>query len=159
MRHAPRGFSDRSYIVKKISVGQITMGVTRRTFSAMLASVTASPELAFAQAKKTQRIDVHHHVAAPSWLQAIKLIGADDPVIANWSVQKSLDDMDKGGIATAVLSGNPPQVRPLGRDAAARIARESNEYVKQCCLCRTSRKASRRSPTPWTRLRPTASAS
>lgn len=107
------------------------MGVTRRTFSAMLASVIASPELAFAQAKKTQRIDVHHHIAAPSWLQAIKLIGADDPVIANWSVQKSLDDMDKGGIATAVLSGNPPQVRPLGRDAAARIARESNEYVKQ----------------------------
>jgi 6-methylsalicylate decarboxylase len=78
-----------------------------------------------------KRIDVHHHIAAPSWLQAIKLIDADDPVIANWSVQKSLDDMDKGGIATAVLSGNPPQVRPLGRDAAARIARESNEYAKQ----------------------------
>ena len=62
-------------------------------------------------------------------LQAMKLIGAGDPVIANWSVQKSLDDMDKGGIATAVLSGNPPQVRPVGRDVAARIARESNEYV------------------------------
>jgi 6-methylsalicylate decarboxylase len=112
-------------------MGQITMGVTRRTFSAMLANVIARPELAFAKAKQTQRIDVHHHIAAPSWLQAIKLIGADDPVIANWSVQKSLDDMDKGGVATAVLSGNPPQVRPLGRDAAARIARESNEYVKQ----------------------------
>jgi 6-methylsalicylate decarboxylase len=107
------------------------MDLTRRTFSAMLASVIASPELAFAQEKKTLRIDVHHHIAAPSWLQAIKLIGADDPVIANWSVQKSLDDMDKGGIATAVLSGNPPQVRPLGRDAAARIASESNEYAKQ----------------------------
>jgi 6-methylsalicylate decarboxylase len=61
----------------------------------------------------------------------MKLIGADDPVIANWSVQKSLDDMDKGGVATAILSGNVPQVRPLGRDAAVRVARESNEYAKQ----------------------------
>ena len=78
-----------------------------------------------------RRIDVHHHFAAPSWLQAMKLIGADNAPIANWSVQKSLDDMDKGGVATAVLSGNVPQVRPLGREAAAHIARESNEYAKE----------------------------
>jgi 6-methylsalicylate decarboxylase len=77
------------------------------------------------------RIDVHHHVASPTWLQAMKLIDADDPMIANWSVQKSLDDMDKGGVATAILSGNVPQVRPLGGEAATRIARESNEYAKQ----------------------------
>jgi predicted TIM-barrel fold metal-dependent hydrolase len=78
-----------------------------------------------------QRIDVHHHLASPGWLQAMKLIGAADPVVANWSVQKSLDDMDKGGVATAVLSGNVPQVRPLSGDAAVRIARESNEYATQ----------------------------
>jgi 6-methylsalicylate decarboxylase len=46
-------------------------------------------------------------------------------------VQKSLDDMEKGGVATAVLSGNVPQARPFGKDAAVRIARESNEYAKQ----------------------------
>jgi predicted TIM-barrel fold metal-dependent hydrolase len=34
-------------------------------------------------------------------------------------------------VATAVLSGNVPQARPLARDAAARIARESNDYAKQ----------------------------
>jgi 6-methylsalicylate decarboxylase len=78
-----------------------------------------------------RRIDVHHHFASPSWLQAMKLIGSDNQPIANWSVQKSLDDMDKGGVATAILSGNVPQVRPLGREAATRIARESNEYAKQ----------------------------
>ncbi len=79
----------------------------------------------------TQRIDVHHHLASPEWLQVMKLIGVEDPVIANWSVQRSLDDMDKGGIATAILSGNVPQVRPLGREAAGRIARQSNEYAKR----------------------------
>ena len=78
-----------------------------------------------------RRIDVHHHFASPSWLQAMKLIGADNLPIANWSAQKSLDDMDKGGVATAILSGNVPQVRPLGREAATRIARETNEYAKQ----------------------------
>jgi predicted TIM-barrel fold metal-dependent hydrolase len=87
----------------------------------------------------TQRIDVHHHIASPSWLQAIKRIGADDPVIANWSVQKSLDDMDKGGVATAVLSANVPQGRPLARDVAIRIARESNEYAKQLATTHTGR--------------------
>jgi predicted TIM-barrel fold metal-dependent hydrolase len=87
----------------------------------------------------TQRIDVHHHIASPSWLHAIKLIGADDPVIANWSVQKSLDDMDKGGVATAVLSANVPQARPLARDVAVRIARESNEYAKQLATTHAGR--------------------
>jgi 6-methylsalicylate decarboxylase len=110
----------------------LTMPVTRRTFSAMLASAVAAPRPSVSQPKAAvQRIDVHHHIASPSWLQAMKLIGADDPVIANWSVQKSLDDMDKGGVATAVLSANAPQARPLSRDAAIRIARESNEYAKQ----------------------------
>ena len=76
-----------------------------------------------------ERIDVHHHLASPSWLQAMVLFGANSAVIANWTVQKSLDDMDKGGVATAVLSGNVPHLRPLAREAAARLARESNEYA------------------------------
>src|SRR5580704_12877683 len=79
------------------------------------AAVAGFPTKSFAQSTP-RRIDVHHHLASPSWLRAMKLIDADDPVIANWSVQKSLDDMDKGGVATAVLSGNVPQVRPLGRE-------------------------------------------
>ena len=34
----------------------------------------------------------------------MNLIDAADPLIAHWSVQKSIDDMDKGGVATAMLS-------------------------------------------------------
>jgi len=79
----------------------------------------------------TQRVDVHHHLASPGWLQAMKLIGAEDPVIANWSVQKSLDDMDKGGIATAITSPTTPHVSGFDKDTAARLARESNEYCKK----------------------------
>ena len=91
----------------------------------MNASKTSSAE------SVARRIDVHHHLASPAWLQAMKLIGVEDPVIASWSVQRSLDDMEKGGVATAILSGNVPQVRPFGSEAATRIARQSNEYAKQ----------------------------
>ena len=53
--------------------------------------------------------------------------------MVNWSPQKSLDDMDRAGIATAIVSPTTPQVNFLDhdKDAAARVARESNEYTKK----------------------------
>jgi 6-methylsalicylate decarboxylase len=116
----------------------IASAVTRReVLAGSIAAVAGTTVGGFSArtfAQDAGRIDVHHHFASPSWLQAMKLIDGDDPVIANWSVQKSLDDMDRGGVATAILSGNAPQARPLGREAATRIARESNEYAKQLAM-------------------------
>ena len=85
---------------------------------------------AAAQAKP-HRIDVHHHISPPPWLDAVKKAKLDNPPLANWSAQKSLDDMDKAGIATAMASPTTPQVNFLAndKDTAARIARESNEYT------------------------------
>ncbi len=77
------------------------------------------------------RIDVHHHVSAPTWIDAVKSLKKDNPPIVNWSPQKSLDDMDKGGVATAILSPTTPQVTGLDAAVAARVARESNEYSKK----------------------------
>jgi predicted TIM-barrel fold metal-dependent hydrolase len=112
--------------------------VSRRQVLGGAAAIAMGAAVSFPGKSSAQstprRIDVHHHFASPSWLQAMDLIGADDPVIGNWSVQKSLDDMDKGGVVTAVLSCTPPQVRPLGREAATRIARESNEYAKRLAM-------------------------
>lgn len=92
-------------------------------------------ELVRSAAAQTQphRIDVHHHVSPPPWLDAVKKAKLDNPPIVNWSVQKSLDDMDKAGTATAVVSPTTPQVNFLhdNKGAAARIARELNEYVKK----------------------------
>src|SRR5271155_4540136 len=47
---------------------------------------------AFAQAAP-HRIDVHHHVSPPTWLDAVKSLKKDNPPMVSWSVQKSLDDM------------------------------------------------------------------
>ncbi len=85
---------------------------------------------AFAQAKP-DRIDVHHHVVPPTWLAAMDLIGRSNPPLLHWSMQKTLDDMDKGGVATSIVSPTTPQSIPLGVEAAVRIARESNEYGKK----------------------------
>lgn len=78
-----------------------------------------------------QRIDVHHHVSPPAWLAAVKKAKLDNPPMANWSPQKSLEDMDRAGIATAMTSPTTPHLGFLPREEAARIARESNEYAKK----------------------------
>jgi predicted TIM-barrel fold metal-dependent hydrolase len=108
-------------------------GVSRR---ALLAGGAASllaasvPGKVFAQAK-ANRIDVHHHIAPPAWLDAMDVIGRKDFPLANWSVQKTIEDMDQGGVETAITSPTTPQVTPLGKAVAVRIARDSNEYAKK----------------------------
>jgi 6-methylsalicylate decarboxylase len=108
-------------------------GLSRRSLlagSAALAAYFGFGRHASAEAKP-HRIDVHHHIAPPTWLEAMKTIRRDTPPLNNWSVQKSLEDMDKAGIATAITSPTTPQVTGLGMEAAARICREANEYAKK----------------------------
>src|SRR3974390_3076562 len=105
-------------------------GLSRRRFiagsTAVLGlnalSAVQMPGPALAQAKP-HRIDVHHHVSPTPWLDAVKKAKLDNPPIVNWSVQKSLDDMEAAGTATAVVSPTTPQVNFLPGDPqeAARI--------------------------------------
>src|SRR5262249_58517556 len=69
----------------------------------------------------------------PAWVDALKKANRDSPPVVNWSPRKSLDDMDRAGIATAIVSPTTPQVNFLDhdKDAAARVARASNEYTKK----------------------------
>jgi 6-methylsalicylate decarboxylase len=85
---------------------------------------------ATAQAKP-HRIDVHHHISPPAWLDGLKKMNRTNPPMANWSVQKTLEDMDKGGVATSITSPTTPQTKPFDKADAARIARESNDYAKK----------------------------
>ena len=110
----------------------------RRRFLAGAAAASASVGLAsnvslnaWAQDAKPDRIDVHHHISPPTWLDAVKRVKKDNPPINNWSVQKTLDDMDKGGVATAITSPTTPQIMPFAADEAARLSRESNEWAKK----------------------------
>ena len=83
---------------------------------------------ALAQAKP-HRIDVHHHLSPPPWVSALKLAKLDTPPVNNWTPQKSLEDMDKAGVATAMTSPTLPAVGFLDAGEAAAVARASNEYA------------------------------
>ncbi len=77
------------------------------------------------------RIDVHFHVTPPVWPVELKEAKKGNPPLGNWSQQKSLDDMDKAGIATSLTSPTTPQLGFLDKDTAAKVSRESNEWAKK----------------------------
>ena len=111
-------------------------GVSRRQFLAGGTALAASAAVsgfapqAFAQAKP-HRIDVHHHIAPPTWLNAMDIIGPPTRRWRIWSVQKTLDDMDKGGVATSITSPTAPQITTFSRKGCHQLARESNEFAKK----------------------------
>jgi len=88
-------------------------------------SLIATP--AGAQAKP-RRIDVHHHIIPPVQAEALIRNRGGNP--AKWSVSMSLEDMDKGGVATSITSIQNPGVWFGQVDEASRkLARECNEYA------------------------------
>lgn len=80
---------------------------------------------------KPHRIDVHHHISPPPWVSALKKFRLDSPPVNNWAVERSLDDMNKAGIATSMTSPTLPAVGFLPAAEAAAVARASNEYARR----------------------------
>jgi predicted TIM-barrel fold metal-dependent hydrolase len=79
-----------------------------------------------APASALQRIDVHHHIVPPALVQALgaqRLAGS-----ASWTPARSLEDMDRAGVA-AGISSLAPAGDPLNDPSTAvRLAREFNDY-------------------------------
>src|SRR4051812_1580308 len=71
------------------------------------------------------KIDVRHHFLPPEHREALGKHKAGAP---KWSVQMSLDDMDKSGIGTAVLSQVQPGTWWGDNAESRRLSREINEY-------------------------------
>jgi 6-methylsalicylate decarboxylase len=75
------------------------------------------------------RIDVHHHHASPAFVAEITARQTGQHALIEWSPARSLEEMDRAGVRTAMTSVAPPGVW-FGNNAAARaLARESNEYA------------------------------
>ncbi len=73
---------------------------------------------------KPHRIDVHHHFVPAAYVAALK---ANKFRPVDWSVQMSLEEMDKSGIATGLISPPPPGVT-FGDSALRRkLARDIND--------------------------------
>jgi predicted TIM-barrel fold metal-dependent hydrolase len=85
--------------------------------------------IAAAPSASRTRIDIHHHLFSPAYVAELAKVGQAPPIVRNWSVARTLDDMDRAGIATAMLSVTTPQVSFVDAAGARRMARESNEWV------------------------------
>jgi len=74
------------------------------------------------------RIDVHYHGNSPGFIAAIKAHNTGQTALMNWTPAKALEDMDRDGVGTSIMSTSEPSVY-FGDAAAARtLARECNEY-------------------------------
>jgi predicted TIM-barrel fold metal-dependent hydrolase len=137
------------------SIKSVASGSSRRRFFASLAAMGAAAcssrgagePAAAAQSKPPlptvkggRRIDVHHHYGPPAW---IKILTENKAVAAqwkDWSVARSIEDMDKAGVQTSMSSITTPGVyfaEGFGNGAAPNgkvkndvraLARECNEY-------------------------------
>jgi 6-methylsalicylate decarboxylase len=75
------------------------------------------------------RIDIHHHLFSPAYVAELAKVNQAPPIVRNWTVARTLDDMDKAGVATSMLSVTTPGVSFTDVASARRIARESNEWT------------------------------
>ena len=107
-------------------------GQSRRAFIAQAVSAGAAlaagalPKQAAAQ-PKPGRIDVHHHYAPTFHRDALGAKrGGTWP---QWSPQMSLEDMDKNGIATAMLSAVQPGTWFGNADESRPLIRKLNDYA------------------------------
>jgi predicted TIM-barrel fold metal-dependent hydrolase len=74
------------------------------------------------------RIDTHHHFSAPGFIAAIAARKTNQRPLERWVPSKSIEDMDKNGVATAMISTSEPSVWFGNNEAARRLARECNDY-------------------------------
>ena len=80
-------------------------------------------------AEPPRRIDTHHHVFPPPYVAALAAAKQDAQIASAWSVARTLEDMDRAGVETSIVSITQPAVTFAAPDTARRIARESNEWV------------------------------
>ena len=116
---------------------------TRRRVLAGLSALGGSALLpgavrAAAPAASAGRIDTHHHFFPPKYLETLAVWNEREgvapglqPPQRDWSVAKALEDMDKNGVGTAVLSISTPGIYFGDRAQARDMARLCNEYAAE----------------------------
>jgi len=76
-----------------------------------------------------RRIDIHHHYFPPEYLAGLEHPERLPDVVKTWTPERSLDDMNRAGVAKALLSITTPGIWFGDAHAARRTARACNEYA------------------------------
>ncbi len=123
--------------MKDFSRGTMSRRQALLGMAATGASVACSCCNAHAQAGSPgahYRIDTHHHILPPAWLaeERDRVLyasqGAPASLIDNWRPERAVEDMDKSGVATSVVSISTPGVYMGDVAQGRRLARACNEY-------------------------------
>src|SRR2546430_2022438 len=113
----------------------------RRSFlSAAFASLSMSamprgPLAAFGRqgqgtaSTRTYIIDIHHHFGPSVWVNEVKGRPLLQAANTTWTPAKSIEDMDKGGVAASVVSITNPGLWFGDKTVTTRLARACNEYA------------------------------
>ena len=73
-------------------------------------------------------IDTHYHYASPAYSEVLRPMGTGQTGLIEWNQTKALEDMDRYGVATSIMSISEPGVH-FGDDAKARaLARDCNDF-------------------------------
>ena len=107
--------------------------VSRRGFLAGAAAAGAAGFRAEAVAQTppaAQRIDVHHHMLPPAYIEKrlAQGVGEGSTEVSQWTPVRTLEQMDKNGIATAVLSLSQPGINFEDVEGTRSMLRYCNEY-------------------------------
>jgi predicted TIM-barrel fold metal-dependent hydrolase len=110
--------------------------LSRRATLAGIAAATASVALPTLHAEEAppnpRRIDVHHHIWPPEYVRREhdRVLAVTSNVASlQWTPQHSIEEMDKAGIATAIVSISTPGIW-FGNVAEGRsLARLCNDYA------------------------------
>lgn len=109
----------------------------RRVLTSLAAAGAAAalPAGSLLAAASPRRVDVHHHFFPPEYLEPLAEWGKREgaggllPPQRDWSVARDLEELDRNGVATAVLSISTPGIYFGDKAQARRMARLCNEYA------------------------------
>src|SRR2546422_2915313 len=108
---------------------------SRRDFLAGIAGFGASivfpsgKSLGQASTPGSGRIDVHHHFGSPAWLAMVNTKKTQGyQTWQPYTPARAIEDMDRGGVSTAMISITTPGIWFGNIDETKRMARQENEY-------------------------------
>jgi 6-methylsalicylate decarboxylase len=118
---SPGGVSRRTMLQQVAAIGAVAALSTRPVLAGM-PRVDSNP--------KRGRIDMHHHMLPPFYVDLRRAVPNVGPMPA-WSPAKSLDDMEKNSVSTAMISLAVSGVAFDAGEAGRSLARKSNDYGAQ----------------------------
>jgi len=75
------------------------------------------------------RIDVHHHLSPPEYIEELAPMKRLTPQTLGWTPQKAIEQMDQGGVALSITSITTPGLWFGSHVPARHLARACNDYA------------------------------